>query len=181
MIPMKLKNMNMFIVAQGFAGKVSECSLPKVNAKTEEHRGGGMDVPVEFDMGLEALVGSFTLAEYSPAVLKRFGLVSGNSVDIIMRGYSEDERGGQQTIVAEMRGRLKGQDMGSWKPGEAAELKGEIACLFYSLKINGEEIYFIDAVNMVRRIGGKDQLKAQREALGMEGLPLIEASIRVNP
>lgn len=180
MIPQKLKNLNLFVDNVGYAGKVTEVSLPKIEAKTEEWRGGGMDSPIEFDMGLNAMVASFTLAEYSPHVLKRFGLVSGNSVELSMRGYAEDERGNSMSIVAKMTGRLKGQDMGSWKPGEGSELKGEISCEFYSLHIDGSEIYHISAPLMIRRIGGVDQLKEQRKALGMDGLPLVEGEVRVN-
>lgn len=180
MLALKLKNMNLFVDGYGMAGKVTEISLPKIDAKTEEHRAGGMDAPVEYDMGLNAMVGSFTIAEYNANVLRRFGLVDGNSTAVTMRGYAEDERGNSQTIIAKMRGRLKGQDPGSWKAGDNAELKGEIACLYYSLTINGLPIHEIDVVNMVRKIGGIDQLKKQREALGMAGLPLLDVSVSIN-
>ena len=100
----------------------------------------------------------FPLAEYSYPVLTQFGLVEGAATRVTMRGYAEDENGSAQMIVAKMAGRLKGQDMGTWKPGDNAELKGEIACQFYSLHINGIEVYYIDVPNMIRRIGGTDQL-----------------------
>lgn len=180
MQPQKLKNMNLFVDGHGLAGKVTECALPKVEVKTEEHRGGGMDAPLEYDMGLNALIGSFTLAEYNAAVLKRFGLVAGDSVRVTMRGYAEDERGASQTIVAKLVGRLKAQDTGSWKPGDNAELKGEVGCLFYSLHINGEEIYYIDVPNMIRRIGGIDQMAKQRAALGVGGAPVLQVDVQVN-
>ena len=180
MLPQKFKNMNLFVDGYGFAGRATEVSLPKIDAKLEEHRAGGMDAPVEYDMGLNALTGSFTLAEYAPTVLRLYGLVDGNSTAVTMRGYAEDEAGNSQTIVAQMGGRLKGQDPGSWKPGESAELKGEIGCRFYALYINGEEIYYIDVENMVRRIGGVDQMAAQRAALGMGEIPTLSVDISLN-
>jgi P2 family phage contractile tail tube protein len=30
------------------AGRINEISLPKLSVKTEEHRAGGMDIPVAF-------------------------------------------------------------------------------------------------------------------------------------
>ncbi len=180
MQPLKFKNMNLFVDGYGLAGRAKEIELPKVNPKLEEHRAGGMDAPVEYDMGLEKLEGSFTLAEYTAGVLIRFGLVSGNSTAVTMRGFAEDERGNTQTIVAQMRGRLKEQDAGSWKPGEDAELKGSISCEYYKLTINGLPIYEIDVPNMVRKIGGVDQLAKQRAALGMGKLPTVEVDVSVN-
>ena len=159
--------MNLIVDGRGQAGKVTEVTLPKIAQKLEEHRAGGMDAPVEFDMGLEKLEASFTLAEYNAKVLKLFGLTLGNNTPITIRGYSEDELGFSQTIVAKMRGRLKDQDPGSWKPGDNAELKGAISCTYYELTINGKTIYEIDVPNMVRKIGGVDQLLRQRLALGI--------------
>jgi uncharacterized protein len=167
MLPLKLKNMNLVVAGRGLAGKATEVTLPKVTAKLEEFRAGGMDAPVEFDMGLEKMEGSFTLAEYNADVLVLFGLTLGNSTDVTMRGYAEDEVGNSQTIVAQMRGRLKDQDPGSWKPGDNAELKGAISCTYYKLTINGKPIYEIDVPNMVRKINGVDQLAKQRNALGI--------------
>jgi P2 family phage contractile tail tube protein len=167
MLPLKLKNMNLFIDDRGLAGRVTEVSLPKVTAKLEEFRAGGMDSPVKFDMGLEALEASFTLAEYSPDVLKLFGLTLGNTTPVTIRGYAEDEQGRSQAIVVHLRGRLNEMDMGSWKPGDNAELKGTISCTYYRLKINGRDIIEVDTLNMVRKIGGVDQLLLQRLALGI--------------
>ena len=44
--PRVLKNMNLFVDGRGYAGRVDEIELPKLTLKTEEHRAGGMDVPV---------------------------------------------------------------------------------------------------------------------------------------
>ncbi len=167
MQPLKLKNMNLSVDGKGQAGKVIDVTLPKIAPKLEEHRAGGMDAPINYDMGMEAMEASFTLAEYNAEILGLFGLTLGNNTAITMRGYAEDEMGGSQTIVAQMRGRLKDQDMGSWKPGDNAELKGAISCIYYSLTINGRSIYEVDCVNMVRKINGVDQLKKQRDALGI--------------
>ncbi len=178
--PQKLKNFNCFIDGYGQAGKITEIEPPKITAKLEEHRAGGQDVPTEYDMGLEKLESTFTLAEYHIGVLKRFGLTLGNSTAMTIRGYAEDERGNSQTIVIQLRGRLSEQDPGSWKAGDNAELKGKLTANYYKLKINGEIIYEIDVENMVRKIAGVDQLKKQREAIGLAGLPLLEVDAQVN-
>ena len=48
-----LKNMSLFVDGRGYAGNVDELNLPKLALKTEEFRGGGMDAPIEIDMGME--------------------------------------------------------------------------------------------------------------------------------
>lgn len=44
-----LKNFNAFVDGRGYAGRIDEISLPKLSIKTEEHRAGGMDIPVAID------------------------------------------------------------------------------------------------------------------------------------
>ena len=64
MIADVLKNMNLFVDGRGYAGVVDELTPPKLTMKTEEHRAGGMDAPVELDMGMEKLEASFSLKKY---------------------------------------------------------------------------------------------------------------------
>ena len=42
-----LKNMNLFVNGKGYAGVIDEITLPKLTVKTEEYRGGGMDMPID--------------------------------------------------------------------------------------------------------------------------------------
>nr|BFE89957.1 hypothetical protein GCM10020185_04930 [Pseudomonas brassicacearum subsp. brassicacearum] len=53
MIPETLANLNLFADGVSFQGDVPSLTLPKLTLKMEEHRGGGMDAPVELDMGME--------------------------------------------------------------------------------------------------------------------------------
>lgn len=163
----KLKNFTMFMDGRGLAGKVTEVGLPPVKAKLEDHRAGGMDMADEYDMGLEKLEAPFTLAEFNPEVLALYGLTLNSNVQVTVRGHASDDDGNSSTIVAQMRGRLKEQDPGTWKPGESTELKGTITCRYYKLTINGRVIYEIDIDRMVRIVDGVDQLAAQRASLGV--------------
>lgn len=51
MLPKILKNFNVFVDGRGHAGKIDEIMLPKLTIKTEEYRAGGMDIPINIDMG----------------------------------------------------------------------------------------------------------------------------------
>ena len=167
-IPNVLRNINAFVDGRGFAGRVSELTLPKLTVKTEEHDAGGLDAPVEIDMGLEKLEAMFTLRSVEADLLRSWGLRGGEQVPMTFRGALQSEAGGDVAdATATMRGVLREVDFGAWKPREAAELKATMAVRYYRLEIGGEELIEIDVENMVRRVDGVDQLEAQRAALGL--------------
>jgi P2 family phage contractile tail tube protein len=166
MLPKILKNLTAFVDGQGYAGRVSELEPPKLTIKGEEYRGGGMDAPIEVDMGMEKLEATMTFSEYDAALFKLFGLVDGEAVAVTLRGLMQDD-GDAVAVICELRGRYKEMDSGTWKPGEVGTLKASIAARYYKLTINSEVVVEIDVVNMIRKIGGKDQLESQRKALGL--------------
>ncbi|MBU6141280.1 MAG: phage major tail tube protein [Proteobacteria bacterium] len=166
MIPKILKNFNLFIDGRGYVGKVEEVNPPKLNIKTEEFRAGGMDSPAMIDMGIEKLEGSFTLLEFDKNVLKQFGLIAGNVVSVTLRGALQDETS-VSPIIIKLRGMYTEIDMGKLSAGEKGTLQCTIACRYYSLEIDGEQLIEIDIDNMTRKIGGQDKMVDVRKALGI--------------
>lgn len=165
-MPKILKNFNLFVDGRGYAGRAEEVSPPKLALKTEEFRGGGMDAPAVIDLGMEKLEASFSLVEYDPEILKQFGLVSGNSVQITLRGALVDDNTTTPMVIG-LRGMFTELDMGKFKAGDKATLQCSVACRYYSLEIDGQNIVEIDVDNMVRKIDGQDVLADIRSALGM--------------
>ncbi len=165
-LPKVLKNFTAYIDGFGHAGRVLEVEPPKLKLKTEELRAGGMDIPIEVDLGMEKLEATLTFAEVDPAVIKWFGNPESGNAKLVLRGVIS--AGLDNTpIIIELRGGFTELDPGSWKPGDKGSLKCRAAVRFYKLSIDGAEIVYIDIDNMVRRIGGIDQLEGQRKALGM--------------
>lgn len=165
-MPKILKNFNLFVDGRGYAGRAEEVSPPKLALKTEEFRGGGMDAPAVIDLGMEKLEASFSLVEYDSEILKQFGLVSGNSVQITLRGALVDDNTTTPMVIG-LRGMFTELDMGKFKAGDKATLQCSVACRYYSLEIDGQNIVEIDVDNMVRKIDGQDVLADIRSALGM--------------
>lgn len=162
-----LKDVSLFIDGKGYAGNVEEFEPPKLAVKTEEHRAGGMDVPLEIDMGMEKLEATVSLSNADRDALKMFGLAPGTLVPLTLRGSQEDELGDAESVVHTLRGKLKEVDWGTWKSGEKAPCKLMVALRYYKLEIGGETIHEIDAENMKRVINGVDQLEKRRAALGL--------------
>lgn len=162
-----LKNLNLFVDGRGYAGNVEELSPPKLTMKTEEFRNGGMDAPVEVEMGMEKLEASFSLTKYDADVLKLFGLAPGNIKPLTFRGSVSSEDGTEKPVIIQLQGMLKEVDQGSWKPGDKVTLKASVAVRYYKHTINGEVVHEIDVPNMIRIVNGVDQLAVTRKNLGM--------------
>ena len=167
MIPETLANMNLFADGVSFQGDVPSLTLPKLTLKTEEHRAGGMDVPVELDMGMEKQEAGFTTTGVRRESLKFFGLADGTAFNGVFRGAFKGLKGKITPVIVTLRGLLKEVDMGDWKAGDKAEIKHTVALTYYKLEVDGRLIYEIDALGMKRVINGVDQLAAQRSALGL--------------
>ncbi|MBA8757837.1 phage major tail tube protein [Wolbachia pipientis] len=166
MLPKILKNFNVFVDGRGYAGKIDEITLPKLTIKTEEYRAGGMDIPINIDMGMEKLEAELTFAEYDSELFRLFGLINNNAVSLTLRGGLQGSSD-TESVVINLRGLFKELDFGSWKPAEKATLKCTVAANYYKLTIDGKELTEIDAENIIRKIDGVDQMASMRTALGI--------------
>jgi P2 family phage contractile tail tube protein len=165
--PRVLKNMNLFVDGRGYAGRVDEIEMPKLTLKTEEHRAGGMDVPVEIDLGMEKLEASLTLSDYDQEVFRLFGLLDRQDTPVTIRGAIQRQGENAQAVAVSLRGGWKEIDSGTWKPGDKSTLKISVAVNYFKLTIAGEEVVEVDAKNLVRRVGGVDQMAEIRNAIGL--------------
>lgn len=162
----QIRNFNCFIDGRGYAGVVEEVQLPKLEVKTEEWRGGGMDAPIEIDMGLNKLEAEITLKNFDRQALAMFGVQIGLPASFTLRAAVGDDLGIVLPVVVVLTGRVKLAEPGAWKSGELGSLKIGIAVDFYSLTHGVTPVYVIDVKNMIRQINGVDQLAAIRLAIG---------------
>lgn len=162
-----LRDINLFVDGRGYAGKVVELTLPKLTVKTEEYRAGGMDAPIELDMGLEKLECDFSLDSIDRDALARWGLTEANLTPLTFRGAAQDRDGTVRACIARIRGQVREVDHGSWKPGEKATTKYMVSVHYYKFEIDGETVHEIDPENMIRTVNGVDQVAARRAALGL--------------
>lgn len=160
-IPKILKQFNLMIAGQGMAGIVTQLTLPSLNLKTEEHRAGGMDTPVEIDMGMEKMELKFTLAEHLNLVYRAFG----TEVQYTFRGAKVGEGGVVEPMIIEARGVCKSLDGTNVKAGDPNPLECTMTVRYIKILINGERVVEVDALNMTRFVNGVDQLAAIRNAI----------------
>lgn len=167
MLPKTLKGFAVVVDGFGYFGRLNSGQLPKLVIKMEEFRDGGMDAPVELDMGSEKMEAEYGFAEYDPNLLSLWGLI-GQTKTLILTGSMEGEDGSTTPIVGTLTGVVKQSDFGDWKSGgEKTELKLMHAVRYFQLMIGARQVYEIDVENCIRRIDGVDQLAARRLALGI--------------
>jgi len=162
MIPAILKNMSLALEGVGYLGKVDELVPPKLVLKVEEHRAGGMDAPLELDMGMEAMVAEFSTSGLESGILAKFGARTDR---LTFRGAYQDNDDNVVPVKIQMSGRFKENDMGTWTAGEKAADKAVLAVDYVEVVVDGRQLVEIDVENMIRRIDGVDQLERQRAAI----------------
>lgn len=165
-IPRILKNFSLFVDGRGLAGLIDTLTLPTLTTKMEEFRGGGMDAPIEHDMGMEKLEGSFSLSEYNPDIISLYGLAAADT-QITARGAIRRDGEDAVPVVVNMTGQVKELETGDWKAGDMSTATFAFSLRYYKLTIGGRVVVEIDKVNMIRRIDGVDQLSSIRTALGV--------------
>jgi P2 family phage contractile tail tube protein len=161
------KNFNLFVAGRGYAGQIEEFNAPKLTLVTSEFRAGGMDAPIDLDMGMEKMTCDFSMKSYDAMVLALFGLKIGENVPLIAREALESADGTVTAVTHIMRGKVTAIDPGTSKPGEPPVLKVDMSLSFYSMTHGVLPIHVIDVENMVRIIAGVDQLAATRAALAI--------------
>jgi len=170
MLPEMIKDGNLFVDGEGFAGRIKELNLPEIGMETQELKAGGMAAPIDIDMGLKKLDGaSIMLHEFNPTILKTFGVVDGGAV--LFRAKFAAERDDASTNLSQidvvMRGRIRDIKSDAFKKGDEMGMTIDLSLKYYSYTQNGEELIKIDAENAVFVVGGVDRYAERRAALGI--------------
>lgn len=167
-IPKTLKNFNGFAGGQSYAGLVSAIQLPSVSVSTDDHKAGGMEFNRKIDMGLEDMEATFTVNQMDATLLKQVGVHNGSSTEWKFYGaLNDDETTDAVQCVATMIGKVLKVEHNEAKSGEKTEDKFTMSLKYYELQVDGEVIYKIDNDNLVRIIGGVDQMASIRGAINL--------------
>ena len=70
-------------------------------------------------------------------------------------------------VTVNLRCVLNVLDAGTGLPCDKSTLMVSVAASYYKLTIDDEELIEIDAINLVRKVGGTDQMEAIRAAIGL--------------
>ncbi|MGO4413287.1 phage major tail tube protein [Cupriavidus sp. KB_39] len=167
-LPRKLKNYNVFHDGVSYVGQTEEFTLPKLTRKLEEYRAGGMNGPVEIDLGAEKMELEATYGGLMREIFKAWGITIVDGVLLRFAGaYQRDDTAEVDAVEVVVRGRHTELDLGNAKVGDNSQFKVKSAISYYKLSVNGEVWCEIDHVNFIEIIFGVDRLAEQRRAMGL--------------
>lgn len=167
-MPSILKNFSTFINGVNYAGEVEEVVLPKMTRKMEEWRGGGMNRPLMTDMGGEKLTLEHTYGGIMREILKQYGVVTHDGVQIRFAGsYRAEDKADPIAVEVTVRGRHSEIDPGSAKAGDKTTFKVTTECSYYKLTMDGEDVIEIDVLNFIEKVNGVDLTQKDRKAIGL--------------
>jgi len=162
-----IRDFTLFIDGYLFSGDVAGVTLPKLNWKVEEYRGGGMDVPVEVKLGHEKLEMEFDLTAHSARVLSTYGLRQGQNkifkLFAVLVNYNGEEKG----VQIELHGFIRSIDQGSVTPGGKTTAKVTVSADYLKHVIGDDTVLEIDALNKKFIVNGFDQNANSRRMLGL--------------
>lgn len=162
-----LKYLNLIVDGRGYAGKIEEYNPPDLTVATEDFRGGGMDAPIDIDMGQEKLTMSFVLTSYDADVLALWGVKSGAAVQFTAKGSLENLDGVTTPVAHNMQGKVLSLARGTWGSGNKPSLTVTVGLRYYR-EVHGQRTTMeIDVINMVRIVDGVDQLAEHRANIGL--------------
>lgn len=161
------KALSLFVDGKGYAGQIEEFNAPKLALKLEEFRAGGMNAPIDLDMGMEKLTTDFSMVQYSADVIALFGLAPGASVPLVVREALESFDGTVTPVVHTMFGRVNEMDPGTSQSGSKPSLKVTMTLSYYKLQHGARTLQEIDVENMVHIIDGVDRMAQRRAALAI--------------
>lgn len=168
MLPRKLYDFNVIIEGNPSAGIAEEITLPKLTRKMEDHLAGGMAGPVKLDMGLEAGEIEFTLAQFDREVLKLYGALGVDAINVRFLGAARSDGDGTvEAIEIQVRGRWQEIDLGAAKRGDKTAMKVKMPLAYLKYSSDGAELIEIDWINGVEIVGGVDRTAAVRKAIGL--------------
>lgn len=167
-LPRKLKHFATFVDGTNYMGDVPEVTLPTLTRKMEEYRGGGMNGPIDVDLGQEKMEAEIKGAGWLKDLMAHWGAGRHDATMLRFAGaIQSDDSEAVQVVEVVMRGRLAEVDPGSSKAGEMTERTYKYTLSYYKVTVDGEVELEIDLVNLVENVHGEDRLSAVRAALGV--------------
>ncbi len=162
--PRTIRNYNAFVDGVSYFGRVAKGVMPELTLMTEEFRGGGMDAPLEVDLGMEAMTAELEFDEHAPALLQTLGT---RTKFVLRAGALGEDDFEADTLAHTLGGRIKAQKTGEFGGGERVALTLTMAVDYYRVEHNGAVMVEIDVRNGKRVIGGTDQMAGLRAALAI--------------
>ncbi|MAY70778.1 MAG: phage major tail tube protein [Halomonas sp.] len=169
MLPKILKDYNLFGDGHNWQGQVPTVTIPELARRMIEYEGGGMDGPVEVDMGQELMTMTWTTGGLVVnGLFDSFGSPVHDAALLRFTGsYESDETGETVPVEIVARGRHKTIAMGEAQKGDKSDWEITTTLTYYKLVIDGENVIERDVPGYVFTVFGVDRLAQRRANLNL--------------
>lgn len=167
-LPAVLKNFNVFVDGDSYAGTAKTIELPEIVKKTEDYRGAGMIGDIALDMGFEKLEATITFTGVDRRHFAQLAKCSVNDLPIRFIGaYERQDTCQHVTREIYMRGSLTSLPLGEMELGSLNEQELGYHVTYIKINDDGENFLEIDLVNGVCVIAGIDKTAEINGLLGL--------------
>ena len=165
----KLINANIYMNGNNLLGRAEEIQLPQIKHKMAEHKALGMVGSAEFFAGIDKLECKIKWNALYPDVLRTCAnpfVAIAIQVRASLETYNGAGRISEVPAVAYISGTFKEFPLGTIKPGDNAEYETSMSVTYAKLVVNGEEIFEIDVLENIYKVGSVDILSMYKSNIG---------------
>lgn len=165
----KVLNANVYMDGVNLLGKAEEVTLPDIKFLMVEHKALGMVGSAEFFAGFEKLESKFKWNSlYSDIVKKAANPFKAVAIQVrgSLQTYSDQGLVSEVPVVAHIKGIFKNIPMGNFKPKDNPEFETSMSVNYAKLVEDGQDIYEIDVLQNIYKVGGVDVLAQFRANIG---------------
>lgn len=167
-LPITLKNFNVFVNGDSYAGTAKTIELPKIVKKVEEIRTAGMIGDVSLDMGFEKMEMTINYVGVDSRHFAQLEKCGVNNLPIRYIGaYERQDTCSYVTREVYMRGGLTELDLGEIELGNINEQEMVYNVSYLRVVDDGVELLEIDLVNGIYKVGGVDKTSRVNALLGL--------------
>lgn len=164
----KITNANLYMAGTAnLVGKLSELTLPKVTAVTEEHQALGMIGKIKLPTGIELLEATAKWKGFYKEAFAACDPFSAVQFQARASVQTFSCRSGCHEAAPGRVHRFTEFDLGALVAAQGSEQTTALNVTPIKVSLDGEELVEVDPVHNVWRVRGKDLLESWRTQLGV--------------
>lgn len=165
----RLTNANLYVNGKSLLGQAEEITLPDIKHKLSEHKAIGMVGVMELWAGIDKMEAQIKWNSFYKDTMIEFGDPT-KAISIQARGsletYTSQGRTEQVPVVCYITGMPKNFPMGNYKQHDNVEAISQMTVTYCKMEINGEEVFEVDVLANIYKVGGVDILAKYKANIG---------------
>lgn len=167
-MPAVLKNFNVRVDGDSYAGTAKTINLPEIVKKTEEYRAAGMIGDIKLDMGFEAMEATVNYTGVDKRHIAQLAYCGVSALPIRYIGaYERQDTCTHVVRDVYMRGSVTNLPLGELELGSINEYELTYSVTYLKIVDDGLQLLEVDFVNGIFIVGDKDMTSEINAQLGL--------------